>query len=74
MHLRCFGVDMHQYYHMKFFFVSLRGASVLAKHINLQIHGFLSKNVCLRLNMTLTARNVSYGTKSSSTIYNKVRD
>ena len=69
MHLRCFGINMHPFYHIRFFFVCSRGAPVLAKDINLQIHGIVSNNLlCLRFNMTLTTRNVSFLTNSF--IYN----
>ena len=69
MHLRCFGVNMHPCYQIRLVFVCSRGAPVLAKNINLQIHGILCNNsLCLRFNMTLTTRNVSFWTKSF--IYN----
>ena len=61
MYLRCFGVDMHPCYHKRVFFECSRGAPVFAKDINLQIHGISSNNsLCLRLNMALTTRNVSF--------------
>ena len=61
IHLRCFGVNMLPCYQIRFFFVYSRGAPVLAKDINLQMHGILSNtSLCLRFNMTLTTRNVSF--------------
>ena len=49
----------------KILFRMFGGAPVLAKDIFLQICGILSNNSsCLRFNMTLTTRNVSYWTKS----------
>ena len=69
MHLRCFGINMHPCYQIRLFFVCSRGAPVLAKDINLQIHDILGNNsMCLRLNMTLTTRNMSFWAKSF--IYN----
>ena len=65
MHLRCFGVNIHPCYQIRLFFVCSRGAPVLANDINLQIHGFLGNNsMCLRFNMTLTTRNVSFWAKT----------
>ena len=37
MHLRCFGVNNHPCYQIRFIFVCSRSAPVLAKDINLQI-------------------------------------
>ena len=65
MHLRCFGVNMHPCYQIRLFFLCSRGAPVIAKDINLQIHGILGNNsMCLRFNMALTTRNVSFWAKS----------
>ena len=58
-----FGVNMHPYFQIRFFFVCSRGAPVLAKDINLQMHSILSTNLLyLRFSMTLTTRNVSFWT------------
>ena len=72
MHLRCFGVNMHPCYHIRFFFLCSRGAQVSAK----DIHGILSNSsLCLKFNMTFTTQNVSFGTKFFlSTIYPKGRN
>ena len=75
MHLRCFGVNIYPCYQIRFFFECSRGAPVLAKAIDLQIHGILSINsLCLRFNMTFTTRNMSFGTKSFSYFYIKEWD
>ena len=64
LNTRCFGVNVHPYYQMSFFFARLRSAQFVAKDIHLQIHGILSNNsLCLRFNMTLTTRNMSFSTK-----------
>ena len=55
------AINMHPCYQIRLFFVCSRGAPVFANDINLQIHGFLGSNsVCLRFNMMLTTRNVSF--------------
>ena len=67
MHFRCFGVNMHPCYQIRFFFICSRGAPVFARDVNLQIHGILSNNsLCMRFGMPFITRNVSFWIKTFS--------